>query len=264
MIARADFVEGLAKGLAVLECFSPDRQRLNATLVAQRAGLSRAAARRQLLTLEHLGYLEQQDGFFWLTPQVLRLSGVYLSSSRLPQVMQPILDRLAMQLRAGCSTVVLDRAQVVIVARSVAPAPSGLAPARTGRAMAAYGLYQGARLAAHATSTGRVLLAALRPAALREWLAQHGPLQRLTPHTTTEVRRWKAIVDTVRRQDFALASEEHELGVHSVAVALRDMAGQAVAAINVVTGGGGLRSEDTLAETLAALRAAAGEARPLL
>ena len=83
-IAKADFIEGIAKGMAVLESFDTERQRLNATLAAQRAGLTRAAARRHLLTLAHLGYLETDGSYFWLAPKVLRFSGSYLASSRLP------------------------------------------------------------------------------------------------------------------------------------------------------------------------------------
>ncbi|MEP7100902.1 MAG: helix-turn-helix domain-containing protein, partial [Burkholderiales bacterium] len=71
-IAKADFIEGLAKGLAVLESFDTERQRLNVTLAATRAGLSRAAARRQLLTLAHLGYLETDGSHYWLSARVLR------------------------------------------------------------------------------------------------------------------------------------------------------------------------------------------------
>ncbi|HEY1230395.1 MAG TPA: helix-turn-helix domain-containing protein, partial [Ramlibacter sp.] len=148
MLSRADYIEGMAKGLAVLESFDTERQRLNATLAAQRAGLTRAAARRHLLTLAHLGYLETDGSWYWLAPKVLRFSGSYLASSRLPRAVQPTLDRLAAQTGEAFSAVVLDGDQVVIIARS--------GPTR----LLAYGLHLGARLPAHATSTGRVLLAA--------------------------------------------------------------------------------------------------------
>ena len=98
-IAKVDFIEGMAKGLAVLESFDTERQRLNATLAAQRAGITRAAARRHLLTLAHLGYLETDGGYFWLAPKVLRFSGSYLASARLPRVAQPALNRLTAQTR---------------------------------------------------------------------------------------------------------------------------------------------------------------------
>src|SRR5438552_12040602 len=117
-IAKADFIEGMAKGMAVLESFDTQRQRLNATLAAERAGLTRAAARRHLLTLTHLGYLETDGSYFWLAAKVLRFSGSYLATARLPRAIQPTLNRLAAQTADSFSAVVLDGDQVVIVARS--------------------------------------------------------------------------------------------------------------------------------------------------
>ena len=117
-IAKADLIEGMAKGMAVLESFDTERQRLNATQAAERAGLTRAAARRHLLTLAHLGYLDTDGSHYWLAPKVLRFSGSYLASARLPRVLQPTLNRLAALTRESFSAVVLDRDEVVIVARS--------------------------------------------------------------------------------------------------------------------------------------------------
>jgi IclR family pca regulon transcriptional regulator len=225
MIAKADFIEGMAKGLAVLESFDTERQRLNATLAAQRAGITRAAARRHLLTLTHLGYLESDGSYFWLTPKVLRFSGSYLASARLPRVIQPTLNRLAAQTQESFSAVVLDGDEVVIVARSgVYGAPTRLL---------AYGLHLGARLPAHATSTGRVLLAALSSAELTAWL-QARTLTRLTPQTTVQATGLRRLLKQVRQDDFCLATEEHELGVLALAVPLRNMQGRTVAALNVV------------------------------
>jgi IclR family pca regulon transcriptional regulator len=96
-IAKSDLIEGMAKGMAVLEAFDPQRQRLNATLAAERAGITRASARRHLLTLTHLGYLETDGRYFWLAPKVLRFSGSYLATARLPRAVQPTLNRLAAQ-----------------------------------------------------------------------------------------------------------------------------------------------------------------------
>ncbi|MGZ5196008.1 MAG: IclR family transcriptional regulator domain-containing protein, partial [Ramlibacter sp.] len=214
-IAKADFIEGMAKGMAVLESFDTERQRLNATLAAQRAGITRAAARRHLLTLAHLGYLETDGSYFWLSPKVLRFSGSYLASARLPRVLQPTLNRLAAQTAESFSAVVLDGDQVVIVARS--------GPTR----LLAYGLHLGARLPAHATSTGRVLLAAKTKAEFNAWMKGR-ELARLTAHTTVDPRKFRALIEEVRAQDFCIASEEHELGVHALAVPLRNLQGQTV------------------------------------
>lgn len=259
-IHKTDLIEGMAKGMAVLESFDTERQRLNATLAAQRAGLSRAAARRHLLTLSHLGYLETDGSYFWLSPKVLRFSGSYLSSARLPRVLQPTLNRLALQHRASFSAVVRDGDEVVIVANG--GQGFDLAPAAATRLLA-YGLHLGARLPAHATSTGRVLLAAESTAALNSWLKRR-QLARLTAHTVTGQRQFRALLEQVRRDDFCLACEEHELGVHALAVALRNARGQAVAALNVVLPGSCHDLPRTCQQWAPVLQQAARELRPLL
>ena len=250
-IARPDFIEGMARGVAVLESFSTERQRLNATLAAQRAGITRAAARRHLLTLAHLGYLETDGSHFWLSPKVLRLSGSYLASARLPRVLQPTLNRLSMELGESFSATVLDGDEVVIVARA--------GPTR----VLAYGVHLGARLPAHATSTGLVLLAALPKEALAAWLDGRR-LARLTPNTPTLPQALRKTLARVRADDFCEADQTHELGVHALAVPLRNFKGDTVAALNVVVGSSQAVAQRLRQELLPALHDAAQELRPLL
>jgi len=255
MIAKADFIAGMAKGMAVLESFDTERQRLNATMAAERAGITRAAARRHLLTLAHLGYLETQDGDFWLAPKVLGFSGSYLASARLPKVVQPTLNRLAALTGESLSVVVLDVAQVVIVARSV--------PADKGARVLAYGLHLGARLPAHATSTGRVLLAAQSKTQFSAWLKSYR-LARLTAHTVTSAKALRAVIAEVRSQDWCVAHEEHEIGVHALAVPLRNSDGRTLAALNVVAAPERLQAQALRRELLPLLQEAARELQPLL
>jgi len=260
MIAKSDLIEGMAKGMAVLESFDTERQRLNATLAAQRAGITRAAARRHLLTLAHLGYLESDGSYFWLSSKVLRFSGSYLASARLPRLLQPTLERLAGQTREAFSAVLLNGDEVVIVARSSNIRHS----AADGRPQVlAYGLHLGARLPAHATSTGRVLLAALPKSAFNDWMKRR-VLPRLTLHTVTENRQFRSVIEQVRRDDFCLTSEEHELGVHALAVPLRNLQGETVAALNVVASPARLAPQVMQRDLLPLLLEAARELRPLL
>ena len=274
-IAKADFIEGMAKGMAVLESFDTERQRLNATLAAQRAGITRAAARRHLLTLAHLGYLDTEDGYYWLSPKVLRFSGSYLASSRLPRVLQPTLNRLAAQTQQSFSAVVLDADQVVIVARSVGyGGGTGLSTISGAARVLAYGLHLGARLPAHATSTGRMLLACQPRAAFATWMrggesdgAGKGKLRslpRLTAHTVTDTKQFRLLVAAARAQDYCVARQEHELGVFALAVPLRNMRGVSVAALNVVTTPERLEPALLQRDLLPILLDAARELRPLL
>ena len=254
-ISAADYIAGLAKGLAVLESFDTERQRLNATMAAERAGITRAAARRHLLTLAHLGYLETDGSYFWLAPKVLRLSGSYLASARLPRIVQPILHRLAAQTGLSYSCVVRDGPQVVIVARS--------AVHEKGERLMAHGLHLGTRLPAHATSTGRVLLAAMSLAELDDWLEQYD-LPKLTAHTMTDIAGLKAVLDEVRRLDYCVAQEEHELAIQALAVPLRDMKGRVVAALNVVTSSRRMTAQVMHSEILPLLQEGARTLRPLI
>ena len=258
-IAKADLIEGMAKGMAVLESFDTERQRLNATLTAERAGLTRAAARRHLLTLAHLGYLETDGSYFWLAAKVLRFSGSYLASARLPRALQPTLNRLAVQAQESFSAVVLDMDEVVIVARS----GNDRGPSTGSGRVIAYGLHMGARLPAHATSTGRVLLAAKTKTDFSTWMkGRH--LHRLTLLTTVDAKLFRALIDKVRQDDFCIASEEHELGVHALAVPLRNTKGVTVAALNVVASHSRLSTQAMQRDLLPLMFEAARELRPLL
>jgi IclR family pca regulon transcriptional regulator len=255
-IAKADFIEGMAKGLAVLESFDTERQRLNATLAAQRAGLTRAAARRHLLTLAHLGYLETDGSHFWLAPKVLRFSGSYLASARLPRVLQPTLNRLAAQTQESFSAVVLDGAEVVIVARS---GPCGCWPTACIWA-------PGCRRTP--PPPGACCWRSLPPAEFEAWMAGEGSdraLPRLTPRTVVEPAAFRALIEQARRDDWCVASEEHELGIHALAVPVRNMQGKTVAAAER---GGTARAAgnccDSALDLLPLLLDAARELRPLV
>ncbi|RMW95102.1 IclR family transcriptional regulator [Allofranklinella schreckenbergeri] len=261
VVKTQDFIDALARGLAILESFDTQRQRLNATQAAERAGLTRAAARRHLLTLAALGYLETDgSGAFWLAPKVLRFSGSYLASARLPRLVQPVLNRLSLRSQAAHSVVVRDQHEGVIVARS--------GPLERVGPMLPHGLHLGARLPLHATSTGQVLLAALPQGELHAWLAQQAllpaGLARLTANTHTQADALHAAIAQARSQGYALASEQHECGVCALAVPLLDMQGRTHAALNVVVRTAGDSAAQLQRVYLPLLQEAAHELRAVL
>ncbi len=259
----ADWIEGAAKAFAVLESFSAERQRLSVTQIAERAGLTRAAARRHVLTLEALGYLEAEQGTrspnYWLTHRVLRLAGNYLASARLPRVVQPTLSRLAALTGQAFSVAVLDGEHAVIVARSGEHRMESLA--------LPYGVNLGARLAAFATSTGRILLAQLPPAQLKAYLQTH-ERAKFTAHTVTQAAQLRKLIQAAGQQGYSEVHQEHELGVYALALPLRDSQNRVVAAMNLVLANPKQqppRSSDALKKAyLAQMQAAAGELRLLL
>jgi IclR family transcriptional regulator, pca regulon regulatory protein len=254
MIKKQDLIVGASKAIQVLESFSAQRQRLNATQAAERTGLTRAAARRHLLTLEHLGYVEGKDGYFWLAPRVLRLAGAYLSSARLPKAVQPTLNRLAADTGAACSVAVLDGLEVVIVARS--------GEHRTHSSVLPHGIHLGARLPVLATSTGRVILAGRSMTELREFLVVAKPIA-FTPRTLMATARLLAEFRRIKKAGFAEADEEHEIGVRALAVPLRDDSGQLIAALNIVETGPAPQGVSLSHRFLDHLLRASGEIRSL-
>lgn len=219
-VQSPDYVQSLARGLEVLRNFDAEHNTPTLAEIAGRTKLSRAAVRRLVLTLHHLGYLRAEGRGYALTPRVLELGFGYLGTLNFTDTVQPMLESLALRVDRSCSMAVLDAQSIVYIAR---------VPVKRLMAMA---LGIGARLPAFAASMGRVLLSGLSDADLKTWLAQCEPTK-FTAHTVTDPRKLKRIVEDVREQDYAYVEQELELGLCSVAVPVRNPAGRVAAALNV-------------------------------
>lgn len=217
---NANFVQSFARGLAIIRAFDADHPTLTLTEAARRAGVSPAAARRLLHTLEALGYVRSSDRSFTLTPRVLELGFHYLSALSLPERMQPHLARLSGEIGESVSAAVLEGPEIVYVARVQA------------KRIMTVGITLGTRFPAYATSMGRVLLAQLPHAELHQLLTERS-LTALTPHTITDPDALLAEIDRVARQGWSLVDEELELGLRSIAAPVRDATGTVVAAVNL-------------------------------
>lgn len=216
-----EFVQSFARGLAVIRAFDAAHPELTLSEVAQRAGASRAAARRFLLTLEALGYVRSTDRAFALTPRVLELGYSYLSALSMPEIAQPHLERLSHELDQSSSLAVLDGADVVYVAR----VPT--------RRIMNVSITIGSRFPAHATSLGRVLLAGLPPVEREEVLRASGELRAFTARTTTDVDALLVELALVAERGWALVEGELDEGLRSIAAPVHDRRGRVVAAVNV-------------------------------
>jgi IclR family pca regulon transcriptional regulator len=216
---RTDFVQSLDRGLAVIRCFSSETPSLTLSEVAERTGLTRAAARRFLLTLQELGYVGSSGRQFSLRPRVLALGYAYLSSFSVAQISQPHLEDLAEDLHESCSVSVLDGDDLVYVARASANRIMTIA------------LTVGTRLPPYPTSMGRVLLAHLSPGELDAHLARTR-MSKLTEHTIVDEEELRGVLAAVRAQGWASVDQELEAGVRSVAVPIHDSSRRVVAAIN--------------------------------
>ncbi|MBF2759858.1 MAG: helix-turn-helix domain-containing protein [Ectothiorhodospiraceae bacterium AqS1] len=216
-----DFVASFARGLAVIQAFGPQARSMTLSEVAERTGLSRAAARRLLLTLCSLGFARSEGNRFELTPKILSLGYAYLASLGFWETARPFIEEVTEKLDESCSAAVLDESMVVYVARSAAR-----------HRIMSVALHVGTRLPAHATSMGQVLLAALEPDRLEAYL-DSAPLQRHTRHTITDPEELRRRLEKVRDQGHALVDQELEEGLRSIAVPIRSNAGITFAALNV-------------------------------
>jgi IclR family pca regulon transcriptional regulator len=235
-----DLVGGLEKGLKVIEAFDQERSRLSIAEVAEATGLTRAAARRYLITLTHLGYMRHENKLFSLTPAVLRLGQSYLHSARLPRIAQPALYRLAYSLGEAASVGVLDHDQLVCVAAVSA-----------GRLVSAT-LQPGTRVPAYCTANGRMLLASLPQADIERFLAESEPEQ-ITQHTIVGKERLALEIARARAQGYALVDQELELGLRTISVPLKNFRGDVVAAMNVSVHAGRLPIEQMVERCLPAM-----------
>ena len=215
-----DFVQSLERGLAVIRAFGPETPQLTLSEVARATGLTRAAARRFLLTLAELGYVRADGRVFSLRPRILELGFAYLSGLSLPETAQPHMEELVAKVHESCSVSVLDGEDVVYVAR----VPT--------RRIMSVTIAVGTHFPAYATSMGRVLLAGLPPAGLERYLAAV-ELEPLTRRTLTSRDQLAALVQTVRSQGYAMVDQELEDGLRSIAMPIHDGNDDVIAAINL-------------------------------
>ncbi len=239
-------MQSFARGLAVIRAFSADRPAQTLSEVAQTTGLSRAGARRILLTLQTLGYVVSDGKLFRLTPKILDLGFAYLSSMPFWNLAEPVIEGLVNQVHESCSVAMLDGTDIVYVLR----VPT--------QKIMAINLSIGSRLPAWCTSMGRVLLADLPPEDLDATLAA-SEISPRTRHTVTDPAQLKSLIDTVREQGWALVDQELEEGLVSLSAPIRERSGRVIAAMNISGQVNRTSVQHMIRHFLPPLRAAADE-----
>lgn len=240
----AEFVEALAKGIAILESFDAASPEMTLSEVARRVGLSPAAARRSLITLETLGYIGRSDKRFHLLPKVLTLSTAFYGSARVDELLMPDLREVVDRFGDASSVGTLNGTEVIYIAHHSVQ--------RARRATAVVG----AHYPAHATSLGRVLMAALPDARLDALLARLEP-QALTSRTITDPCALRETILQVRDQGYATTVDQLDYGITAIAVPIRARDGRTIAALNSSGYTGMVTPEQLVQNRLPELRACA-------
>jgi IclR family pca regulon transcriptional regulator len=243
---QRDLVGSLQKGLDVMAILAAHPAGMTLTEVAGEAGLTRAGARRFLLTLTASGYAQQDGRRFALTPRLLGRARQWLDGTSLWSFAEPHMRHVAAALKEACSAAVLSEEDVVYVARV------------PGERIMSVALHVGTRLPAYCTSMGRVLLSGQTEDELRRFL-DRAEIRKLTEKTVTDREKLFAIICQASADGYALVDEELEIGLRSIAVPIRDRSGRIVAAVNVSTQSARFTVAAMKREILSLLKHAAGQ-----
>jgi IclR family transcriptional regulator, pca regulon regulatory protein len=216
---RREAMGGLAKGLGVIRAFTRDRAALTLSDIAAITEMPAATARRCLLTLEELGYVTRSGRQFLLRPKVLELGAAYLESMNIELLTKTHLEELARKTGDSAALCVLDGTETVYVARASI------------RTLLRLEAHVGSRFPAHATSTGRALLAGLGPDHLQRYF-DTANLEALTDRTVTDPVKLRQLIEECRRTGYSAVEDELAYGVVALAVPVFDQYGRVVAALN--------------------------------
>lgn len=206
---KEEFLQSLAKGLAVIESFGPDSPEMTLTTIARRVGLSPGSTRRVLVTLTRLGYLGYRDQRYHLAARTLQLGYSYLTSQSVISLIQPRLAALSEKMNESCAISVLDGNEIVCIART------------TARRLDRDYMGVGTRFPAHATSSGKVLLGGLTEDELTKLYDPKVSLPAVTPFTVTDPVVLFEHVRKGRERGWVFISQETALGIDSLAVPIR-------------------------------------------
>ncbi|WP_421617546.1 IclR family transcriptional regulator [Brevibacillus sp. TJ4] len=238
----------LVRGLEILRLFRPEQPTLSLVEIANELGVSRTTPFRLLFTLQHLGYLKQNESTkrYELTPKVLELGFAYLSSQPITELARPYLDRLCKEIGGSAHIGILDDTSVVYVASKTAPNVSNI------------NVSIGSRLPAHATAVGKTLLA-FQPKEKWQELLLVSDLQTYTNETKIMITALLKELEQVYRQGYSISSGEFQVGIRSVAAPIFDEQDQLIAAISVAAPESSLSEEFVADYVLPAIQDAASE-----
>ena len=216
------FVGSTEKTFQILHAFDGPHRQMPLSEIAKAAGLDRSAAQRLVYTLETLGYLRRVHGTrnYALSPKLLQFSYNYLRANELIEKASPYLLDISRSVGETANLQELDGHEIVFVARF------------PGRHLVNIDIMVGSRLPAYFTASGTAILSRLSEEEREEILARTD-LRPLTPFTVNDPDRLRARVREAAEKGYAVVTNETVMGDISVAAAITDEYGHAVAGLNI-------------------------------
>ena len=212
--------QAIRRAVAVLKAFGPGPAQLTAPEISQRTGLNRSTVYRLLSALEHEGLIvADRAGHYRLGPDLAILGTLALRQMNLRDVALPHLRALAERSGETADLEILHGASVLIIEEA------------TGDHLLSASSNIGTLYPAHCTSTGKLLLADLPPAALDAILAR--PLVGCGPRAITDADKLRDDLRTSLARGYATSYGELEAHLHAIGAPIRDLSGRAIAAISI-------------------------------
>lgn len=216
-------IRSVSRALELLKIFSGVESELSLAEVSRCVNLNRSTTFRLLVTLQALGYLEQnpETRRYRLGVTCLELGSVFLNQSDMRKEALPILNGLRDEYKETVHLARLAGSEVVYLERLEGLLPIGIMGSRVG-----------GRAPAHCTGLGKAMLAYLPESEIRQLYAESG-LPRFTPTTITDLTELLRELASIRERGYAMDNEEHEPDVKCVAVPIWNYRQKVVGAISV-------------------------------
>jgi len=221
--------QAVSRAVSILKVFESANSGLTAVQIANQLNLNRSTVHRLLSVLEAEGLVardttfngEARNSAYRLGPTLVSLGGLALRQINLRAIALPQLRALAhksgetvdLELLVGSDVMIIEEVQ-------------GEHMLRVG-----VGDNVGSRYPAHATSTGKLLLAGLSEAELKATLPNK--LAALTPFTVTDKQILRDQIAEARRLGWASSWEELEIGLVAIGAPITGRDGEPIAAVSV-------------------------------
>lgn len=215
-----DIVTAFIKGLNVIKAFDQEHTSMTLSDVAKKVDMTRASARRLLLTLESQGYVSQIDGFFSLSPKIIDLGYSYFASLPWSDLAYQNMKKVVDGCKLSCSISILDGTNVICIMRI--PATRILNE----------GIHVGSRLPAAYTATGRLFMTQMEDKEMNEYISKL-PLEKMTKKSILEPSKLYEKLILEKDQGYQMVEEEIEDGLVSLAVPIYNRADKMIGAMNI-------------------------------
>jgi IclR family KDG regulon transcriptional repressor len=211
----------IERTLSILDLFLGDTNELSLDEIAEASGINKYTVRRMVSTLIKGGYLKQvkKRGKYSLGIKFLDFGGVFRINRIMVPIANPFLIELSEKVQESVQMAVWDGIRVFLCKAILTPHPLRVVP------------LEGTRLAMHATSLGKALIAEWPEEDLGGYFSNK--LERYTPNTITDFNELKKQLSRIRKEGVAFEYEECYAGVSGVGAALKNGEGHVVGAFSL-------------------------------